>query len=463
MANLEAELPFELRSKIFLLCLPLDGRVRPSPLTAPLLLAQVCTRWRAVALATPRLWSSIFFEFPNSTPHHGLSIQFEDEIDPIVDPTTALVDLWFGRCSGFPLSVTIRSCQGGLRVPRGLIEVLKRRFTQWQRLELSLSATDFLELLSVSGPFPHLRSLALDVNDAIAEKFTWNQDLYTLAPDLALFRIGRSLSWKHSFPDGARLSSLKALELSLVNYNPDMFNVFPHIHDLVLRIPNRTSAPSVPVTAHLRSLILDGNAGFLNYLTLPALEHLGAVITDVETANALVSFVTRSRCVLTRLALRSSLVYPDTWAVLLPVAETVSTLELISTGFVHERVRGTLPRGSPLSRLKILLIIQLSSFDSEVPGIYQEFMEFVREQRALRCARLRIHHWIDPEPIPPPGDNILARAQGLIADGMRITLQTPTFGWPEDVHNEIYRGESLSDFCRLSGIQFMHRLRCVSP
>ncbi|KAJ7830478.1 hypothetical protein B0H13DRAFT_1503947, partial [Mycena leptocephala] len=50
------ELPVELWSKIFRCALPRDGRVHPSPKVAPLLLAQICRQWRAVALATPELW-----------------------------------------------------------------------------------------------------------------------------------------------------------------------------------------------------------------------------------------------------------------------------------------------------------------------------------------------------------------------------------------------------------------------
>ncbi|KAJ7211560.1 hypothetical protein GGX14DRAFT_329134, partial [Mycena pura] len=52
-------LPNEITSRIFVQCLPDHGRVRPSPRSVPLLVAQVCRRWREVALATCKLWSSI--------------------------------------------------------------------------------------------------------------------------------------------------------------------------------------------------------------------------------------------------------------------------------------------------------------------------------------------------------------------------------------------------------------------
>ncbi|KAJ6566244.1 hypothetical protein B0H19DRAFT_870849, partial [Mycena capillaripes] len=49
-------LPYELISEIFIICLPLHRRVRPSRKCAPLLLAQICGHWRSIAIATPELW-----------------------------------------------------------------------------------------------------------------------------------------------------------------------------------------------------------------------------------------------------------------------------------------------------------------------------------------------------------------------------------------------------------------------
>ncbi|KAJ6512007.1 hypothetical protein C8R47DRAFT_939850, partial [Mycena vitilis] len=52
-------LPPEILSLIFMNCPRADteGAIQnPSPLLAPLLLVQICSRWRHVALDTPRLW-----------------------------------------------------------------------------------------------------------------------------------------------------------------------------------------------------------------------------------------------------------------------------------------------------------------------------------------------------------------------------------------------------------------------
>lgn len=163
--KLEVGLPFELRSKIFLHCPPSDGRVRPNPEEIPLLLIQICRRWRAVALATPELWSSIFFEFTGGVSYDGLSSLFAYDIPPTFHSTTALVDLWFSRSCGYSLSITLR-CENGARLPHGLMGVLNTRSLQWERLELNLSRVDFF----VSGSFPCLRSLAMDVDADLHEE-----------------------------------------------------------------------------------------------------------------------------------------------------------------------------------------------------------------------------------------------------------------------------------------------------
>ncbi|KAJ7131164.1 hypothetical protein C8R44DRAFT_592305, partial [Mycena epipterygia] len=48
--------PYEIIALIFVHCLPADGRVKPSPHAAPLLLAQICSAWREIALRTRQLW-----------------------------------------------------------------------------------------------------------------------------------------------------------------------------------------------------------------------------------------------------------------------------------------------------------------------------------------------------------------------------------------------------------------------
>ncbi|KAJ7175185.1 hypothetical protein C8R43DRAFT_824335, partial [Mycena crocata] len=79
-------LPNEITSQIFTECLPADGLVRPSPRTAPLLVAQICRHWREVALATCELWSSVEFQKEGRPP---------------------LIESWFSRAKGHPLALSL--------------------------------------------------------------------------------------------------------------------------------------------------------------------------------------------------------------------------------------------------------------------------------------------------------------------------------------------------------------------
>ncbi|KAJ7226604.1 hypothetical protein C8J57DRAFT_1039744, partial [Mycena rebaudengoi] len=47
------DIPPQITSEVFLHC-PLAQR--PDPMEAPLLLAHICSKWRAIAFSTPALW-----------------------------------------------------------------------------------------------------------------------------------------------------------------------------------------------------------------------------------------------------------------------------------------------------------------------------------------------------------------------------------------------------------------------
>ncbi|KAJ6550004.1 hypothetical protein B0H19DRAFT_888846, partial [Mycena capillaripes] len=165
------QIPYELTSKIFIHCIPSDRQVCPSEKTAPLLLAQICARWREVALSTPQLWNSIDLDFPPESTSNFLpgSVTLNDT-KPL-DPATALAASWFTRAQGYPLSIALRCPGHKVRLPGRLLALLKDRSAQWGRMDLLLSIADFLELNEVSGPFPLLQSLVVDLNSVPPAEF----------------------------------------------------------------------------------------------------------------------------------------------------------------------------------------------------------------------------------------------------------------------------------------------------
>ncbi|KAJ6457115.1 hypothetical protein C8R47DRAFT_995901, partial [Mycena vitilis] len=93
-------LPPEIISRIFVLCLPIHGRVRPSPRSPPLLLTQVCRDWREIALATCELWCSVDVA--------STKVGYGYELELPIDSSLALIETWFARAKAQPLSLAIR-------------------------------------------------------------------------------------------------------------------------------------------------------------------------------------------------------------------------------------------------------------------------------------------------------------------------------------------------------------------
>jgi hypothetical protein len=77
-------------------------------------------------------------------------------------------------------------------------------------------------------------------------------------------------------------------------------------------------------------LVLD-HFEFLDHVVLPALTHLGVRAWSPEGSRTGLSSIRRSQCTLTRLTLLNGYIPRDVWSALLPVAETVHTLDLFNT------------------------------------------------------------------------------------------------------------------------------------
>lgn len=99
-------LPMEILAHIFVGCLPRHGRVRPSAHMPPLTLAHICGQWRDIALSTPELWSSVDLAFASRRTRRDSLLLNQEETNHGAHP---LLEMWFSRAKGRPLSWTIRS------------------------------------------------------------------------------------------------------------------------------------------------------------------------------------------------------------------------------------------------------------------------------------------------------------------------------------------------------------------
>ncbi|KAF7341395.1 F-box domain-containing protein [Mycena venus] len=406
-------IPYELTSKIFLLCLPRYGRVRPTGETAPLLLAQICSHWRAVALSIPQLWTSIFLHFDRRVQYDGISSLFGVDSYPLPNTTVALVDLWFTRAAGFPLSITVTSLDSSLVLPHGLITAILAKSSQWGRLELLISKHDFQAFSHVAGPFPMLQSIAMEVVD-YTSPLPWNRDLYLGAPNLHALRLGRAL-WRE-FPGQSDILSSSA---TAVEFWPEgsvtaeffrPLNRFPNLRHLKIDTFFFRSTLTLIPAPRLETLIVSYRTWLLDHLQIPTLRHLDVSIHS-EDHRWIISFVTRSACVLTDLRLRVTSA-SSRLSDCLAAVPTVINLALSCS----EEQYALLHSAELLPRLQTLHLTSPAS-----AAVYPAFLALLQARPSVRSAELRVISTATDN-LPSPRDDVLAGVAALREDGMVIKL-----------------------------------------
>ncbi|KAF7343948.1 hypothetical protein MVEN_01683600 [Mycena venus] len=114
-------LPQDVLEEIFLACLPTDHNAVMVPAQPPLLLGRVCSLWRSIAFAMPRLWAST---------HISVSFVVQRE-----ERKTAMVD-WLTRSAPLPLHI---SCDywDGYHEYNPIISALLPFSPRWRALHIS--------------------------------------------------------------------------------------------------------------------------------------------------------------------------------------------------------------------------------------------------------------------------------------------------------------------------------------
>ncbi|KAF7327979.1 hypothetical protein MKEN_00378300 [Mycena kentingensis (nom. inval.)] len=145
-------IPPEILGEIFLHTLRGE---RVAAKDCPLLLLQVSSSWRAVALSTPALWASVSVEI---TAEHCC-------------PRIELVETWLGRSGSCPLSFSIKDsvqrdyCKEGTPMTAQILALYAPHYHRWQNVRLAQRDwrmdTGFSKLPTHTGPPMALESLDL--------------------------------------------------------------------------------------------------------------------------------------------------------------------------------------------------------------------------------------------------------------------------------------------------------------
>ncbi|KAJ7736877.1 hypothetical protein B0H16DRAFT_110737 [Mycena metata] len=427
-------LPYDITSEIFTQCLPAHRRVRPDPSRAPLLLAQICSGWRTVALTTPKLWASIYLEFPVGDPCDGIPVLLGIPDRP-KDHTCELLELWLSRATGHPISLTI-IC-GAAAMPSDVLDAIAANSTRCGRLELALTMRDLLRFNEMAlGPFPRLRSLGIRVTDK-SDIPPLNILSNSLSPKLLALRLlgfDKYTSTSPNLDSEEFPTSLTSLEAAIGFHAEDfgrLISRLPNLTHLAIfrayREP-RSSELHIPVLG-LRTLLLrSGPLDFLDLLTIPSLEHLEICL--YREPSPVLSFLARSACHLTRLTL--DLVYADEETYLVPclmAAPHLITLELVfSRGRSSPELWAAL-KPIDLPDLRILIIAV-----SAETAPYAPFLALLHARPSLVHAELNLHA-LRNKVLAPPADDLRAEFEALVRRGITVRVKTPELSWPDPDQN----------------------------
>ena len=156
----------------------------PSPSTAPLLLTQICSAWRKIALNTPDLWKNVVLEF----------------IEPsFVKSVQELAKLWIERCGSLPYAIKLSSqLPQKFQMDNPLFDLLRLKPTSISALDLELPV-DYLQHFNDLPPetqFENLESISVIPMEQESD-----------APSLSL--------WIHTTPIFESASKLKKIQLGL--------------------------------------------------------------------------------------------------------------------------------------------------------------------------------------------------------------------------------------------------------
>ncbi|KAF7331290.1 F-box domain-containing protein [Mycena kentingensis (nom. inval.)] len=152
--------PDDILRVIFVETLPQNRDTALCADEGPLLLAQICKRWLAVALTTPRLWASMYLSIPPSSGGGW-------NLEPGRPSLLWIVSVWLERSGAVPLSFTINAArrQGtSAVVDTALQELLVSCAPRWKTLRFAhdLSIWDFPRMASLTADnVPQLKELFL--------------------------------------------------------------------------------------------------------------------------------------------------------------------------------------------------------------------------------------------------------------------------------------------------------------
>ena len=196
--------PIDILQEIFLHTLPTSHNALMDPHECPLLLTQICSGWRRIALSTPQLWSSIHVPIPpvsSSSPGRtsfwNLSGEFKNSCLSFFMNYSTSITNWLRRSGLSPLSISLYDSQNSI-VPKEyykiIIDSLLPFANRWKNLVLDIRSPFF-------GPIAELKESDVPMLESLTLHDIRNGDLSSIP-----------LAWKAS-------GLVKSCRLKKINYS----------------------------------------------------------------------------------------------------------------------------------------------------------------------------------------------------------------------------------------------------
>lgn len=281
------QVPVEVLELIFRFCLPRTDYVVPNPLQAPLLLCQICSAWRRVALVTPLLWCSLSVHLSRRP-----------------GAWKAFLDSWLGRSGQTPISLSFAGDSNAnySYFNDHILKVLLKGSKRWRRLRLEVPSSTLTKLLNTSMPL--LESLEIGTRDRFPGVFLSSAD----APRLrSLTLLGDKTDPTHIHLPWDRLTQFHVAKVA--QDLDKCFSLLAKCKNLT-RLTVQPSGTTVSQAseilplrlARLRSLVVIGSIAaptFFAHVELPSLNKLelvsrGGEPFDLKPESSIVSLARRS-------------------------------------------------------------------------------------------------------------------------------------------------------------------------
>lgn len=258
-----SQLPPEILSEIFLYCIPHEQFPVACRTQAPLLLTQVSTSWRALALVSPDLWTA-------------LHINYKDPVEDI--PAT---DLWLSRSGNKPLTLSI-AVDFGEQPQQEIIDAICRHSKRWKHIRFDfrhLLCPPMYSLDLAQNQIPELCTFEFHARDISNTNVAPITRLLHSAPQL------RELTWVDDLADTDTLLELPLGRLTRLSLEMDhgtldylqVLNECSNLEHIRITRPSATTPQTRPplFLPKLTSLNISSDlTGVCDYLVLPALKEV---------------------------------------------------------------------------------------------------------------------------------------------------------------------------------------------